>query len=305
MPAANTGLLLNWLKNIYSSSRSLISYISGWTKDAKQMIDTKKYWEQRLSENYNLAGVGYRLIGEQYNYWIYKVRRIIFRSVIRKFNLLNRDTSVLDIGSGTGIYISEFAAKGCKNITGIDITTLAVSQLKKKYPGYRFFTADIADVSVTTKLNTTFNFIIAMDVFFHIVDNERYYQALLNVHKLLSTSGIFLLTENPALIASTHGHIKYRTKQEMNRLFESAGFAVLAVVPIILLMNPPWGSSNVMLWKFSNAKLRLLSWAHKKKYKVVGFIVGMIMFPIEYVLHQAWGKKPGINSNIYLLQKTK
>ena len=62
---------------------------------------------------------------------------------------------VLDIGCGTGFYVNLWRNKlGAKRIAGVDITNIAVDNLKRKYPGEaeEFCQADISSDDVIRRL---------------------------------------------------------------------------------------------------------------------------------------------------------
>src|SRR6478736_9632574 len=60
---------------------------------------------------------------------------------------------VLDIGCGTGFYIDLWKSElGAKRVAGIDITKIAVDNLKRKYYGEEFFLVDISSDDVLRML---------------------------------------------------------------------------------------------------------------------------------------------------------
>ena len=81
------------------------------------MINTKDYWEERLSSAFNLGGVGYQKVGENYNYWIYRLRFKIVKKIIKRYFPKSADTRILDVGSGTGFYLKMYLDQGYQQIT--------------------------------------------------------------------------------------------------------------------------------------------------------------------------------------------
>ena len=62
-------------------------------------FNTKQYWEKRLSKKFTIEGVGFSKLGKYYNYWLYKMRKIIFFRHIPSLNYNWNNIKVLDIGS--------------------------------------------------------------------------------------------------------------------------------------------------------------------------------------------------------------
>ena len=147
-----------------------------------------QYWEGRLKQG--LKGVGYIGLGEQYNRWLYRVRRHVFLSYAKYISGLNQ-ARILDIGSGTGFYIERWRELGVKSITGIDIAKASVETLTKKYPDHYFLRLDISErLEIITARQ--FDIVSAFDVLFHIVNDVRFERAIQNIYRQLKPGGIFI-----------------------------------------------------------------------------------------------------------------
>ena len=91
-------------------------------------FDPRAYWEQRLSEEYSLHGVGYASLGLRYNRWMYRIRRRVFRRTMRRFLRDRSSMRVLDVGCGTGFYVDQWRELGIGQIAGLDLTETAWPQ---------------------------------------------------------------------------------------------------------------------------------------------------------------------------------
>jgi 2-polyprenyl-3-methyl-5-hydroxy-6-metoxy-1,4-benzoquinol methylase len=80
------------------------------------------YWENRLSQNFSLGGVGHGLLGYQYNRWAYRLRDRVLRRHLAPLRLRLSDSSILDVGSGTGFYIDFWRNMGAGSISGSDLS---------------------------------------------------------------------------------------------------------------------------------------------------------------------------------------
>src|SRR3954453_7622223 len=100
-------------------------------------FDARDYWEQRLADDYSLGGVGFRRLGHRFNAWAYRVRRERFGSAVGRLDLDVAGARVVDVGSGTGFYVTQWLDLGAR-VTGLDLTQVAVDRLRHAYPAASF-----------------------------------------------------------------------------------------------------------------------------------------------------------------------
>lgn len=91
---------------------------------------------------------------------------------------------MLDVGCGTGFFIERWRKLGAKNIVGVDITSVAIKNLREKYSDVEFYQMDIGD-SIQSVLKGNFCAVSAFDVLYHIVDDKKYVKAINNIYSLL------------------------------------------------------------------------------------------------------------------------
>ena len=240
-------------------------------------FDPQRYWQERLQEEYSLKSVGYLKLGEQYNRWLYKIRRRTFRAEVFRFIKTRlAEFEVLDIGSGTGFYINCWQELGVHRICGVDITTVAVDQLKKSFPSYEFYQSDIGG-DLTFLLNRSFDAISAMDILFHILDDDRYNKALSNIFSLLKIGGYFIFTENMLRLDPVRStHQVSRSRQYVENALIDCGFEILHHNAVFYWMNSPVDSHSKLhhlFWKFIVFLISRGEW--------MGFLVGAALYPIE------------------------
>ena len=239
-------------------------------------FDNKQYWETRLREHYSLAGVGYLRLGRRYNEWMYRVRGAVFDRVVAG---LARDWSaarVVDVGSGTGFYVARWLALGAQ-VTGLDLTEVAVEQLRRGFPQARFLQADIGGPRAGIALEGGFDAASAFDVLFHLVDDAQYAQAFRNLAALLKPGGWLLWSDNFLRHATERvEHQASRPLAESERLVEAAGFEVVERVPMFVLMNYPADTTS---------RLARLAWtalvAPALVAEPLGWAVGALLYPLE------------------------
>lgn len=244
-----------------------------------QGFQTREYWENRLGQHCDLAGVGYLTLGRRYNSWLYRVRARVFDRVVSELPVRWPDASVLDVGAGTGFYVERWRAAGVGAITGVDLTQVAVDALAPRYPAHTFHRVDIglplpADGPLSAD---SFDAISAMDVLFHIVDDSQYALAFQNIARLLKPGGWFLWSDNFV----RHGeqrvrHQASRSLAESERCVEAAGLEIVGRRAMFVLMNYPADTASRIpkwLWTAMVAPATLA--------EPIGGVLGALLYPLE------------------------
>jgi SAM-dependent methyltransferase len=266
------------------------------------MIDTKNYWEERLSTTFNLGSVGFQNVGEHYNYWLYKMRLKIIKKIIKEYFPKSMHSKILDVGSGTGFYLEIYLKNGYKNITGIDFTNVSVNKLLGLFPQLIIIQKDICDNIKTEELQN-FDIITCFDVLFHIVDSGKYSNAFKNFYSYLNKDGYLIFSENFCPIHKDRVHIVDRTKIEIETALVSAGFEIISKYSLFFLLNPPRNSENKILWKISNTRVSLLSFLNSKGYSRMCYFIGFFLYVIDSMLHKSFLKSTG--TEIVIAKKRK
>ncbi len=231
-------------------------------------MDTKAFLDKRLSRDWSIKGVGYLSLGAGFNYWMYCVRRVVFRRTLQSLPFASG--RACDIGPGTGFYVTELLKKGYR-VTGVDISPFAVEQLARAFPQASFVQGDVAD-----GLAGTYDLITAMDVLFHIVDEAKYKAALKNISAALAPHGRFVFSDNfPHTRVEVAHHIS-RSDAEITHALHSAGLEIVERRPMFVLMNTPVKYGDTVWWRFCRGILQRAS--------ALGWLLGAVLFPLEYFL---------------------
>jgi len=235
-------------------------------------FNAKQFWEQRLSDDYSLKGVGYQGLGQGFNQWMYRIRARVFRKSVAPLLQKTEQPSVLDIGSGTGFYISQFRAAGVKKLTGLDITEAAISQLTQNFPEYQFLLKDIGTREYPPA-EPAYDLISCFDVLFHIVDDGAFKTALSNCFYSLHPGGYFVFSDNMPQKELRRKHHVSRSKKDILYKVAAVGFEVVSVSPMFVLLNEPVSTRNWLLklhWYFHGLLLRFLP--------VLGHLTGALLY---------------------------
>lgn len=250
------------------------------------MFDARKYWDERLKNQYDLVGVGDISLGMNYNKWSYKVTQKRLAKLIKKYSRLFQDNKVLDIGPGTGFVVNIWKTLG-KDVTGIDISSTAVKNLQARYPEYSFLEFDIGSGKVELPENS-FSSCSAASVLYHIVDDHSLDVALGNIHRLLKKDGIFIFSDNFIHESQFYiTHQRCRTLEEYEAALKRNGFEILDRVPNYVLMNDPVDAKTKFYPRLWHLFTRLSA-----KSKLLNAIIWPTLYPIELLLTSTLSESP-------------
>ncbi|SEF93438.1 Methyltransferase domain-containing protein [Nonomuraea solani] len=203
----------------------------------EQQTELKDFWETRLQADWTESGVGYKSLGRAFNVWMYRVRSEVFRREVGALGLDLSSVPVLDVGSGTGFYLRLWRSLGARSITGSDLTRAATERLRLRFPETEILRLDITDPAGALE-PASFGAVSAMDMLFHITDDERYRAALRSIGAATKPGGTFVLSENFLHGREQRGeHQVNHTLSWITGALDEAGFDVVRRVPMLVLMN--------------------------------------------------------------------
>jgi 2-polyprenyl-3-methyl-5-hydroxy-6-metoxy-1,4-benzoquinol methylase len=260
------------------------------------------YWEDRLQKIKGLEGVGFKKLGKAFNVWAYKVRRKVFLKELKRLNLPLERLNVLDIGAGTGFYIDIWNKLKARSVTGIDLTSASVNQLKTKFPQNKFFVSDIGDKDFRSAAPLgSYDVVSCMDVLFHIIDDQRFEKAIENIAILTKEEGYFIYSDlylrNREVMRGESQVC--RTKDYLLKVFEKNGFELITFKPFLYLTNNPLDSRNPLLkayWFLLHNSLYALPF--------LGNILGPVIYPIEMMLVNASSEGPTTEFTVFRKKKS-
>jgi 2-polyprenyl-3-methyl-5-hydroxy-6-metoxy-1,4-benzoquinol methylase len=250
-------------------------------------LDVRDYWERRLGEHDGLGGVGWLGLGESFNRWMYAVRRRVFVRAVREVAGPVDGRRVLDVGSGTGFYLDLWRRLGVRSLTGSDLTEVAVERLRARLGGVEVVRLDVTAEDLPLP-DGSFDVVSAMDVLFHVVDEDAYRRALRNVARLLAPGGLFFVSENLVSERSAHAvHQTSRSRADVERLLGDAGLEPVDLRPMFYLMNTPVDTSSPALRLWWRGLSRAAA-VHDR----AGWALGAAVYPVELALTRAGRRGP-------------
>jgi SAM-dependent methyltransferase len=209
----------------------------------KTAFDAQQYWEARLSERFDLTGVGTHGFNRYYNRWLYRAKLRALKKAFAQFDIQCEHKDVLDVGCGTGFFVDTYHALGARSITGIDITQKSIQALKHKYPHHTFVQMDIG--KERTEVLGRFDIINAFDVLYHVQDESAFQNAVANLAQASRRGTYIFLTDllGPTRVQISD-HVTFRALDTYTEAFAQHGLEVLSTIPMYSLMNrpfPSWG----------------------------------------------------------------
>lgn len=241
------------------------------------MYNPKDFWEKRLSKEFSLIGVGCTGFSHNYNKWMYKAFKDGMDRIL-KGSLKNK--KILDIGCGTGYYIEYYLNRGAINITGLDITEESISNLKKKYPLLKFYTSDI---SKEAPLKGRYDLITAIGVLYHIVDDNKFENAISNIRRYAKKGSYILIQDNflkKYQPPKPGTHCYFRTYEYYKKVLEKNGIKIIKTVPVLYFLNPPFDINNQFIRKaalfFWNVTMSMFA-----KNEFTGNIIGAALYYLD------------------------
>jgi SAM-dependent methyltransferase len=240
--------------------------------------DTLAWWQARHAELDGYEAVGYAGAGQAYNAWLYRVRRHLFRRHVAP--LVSSESSVLDVGSGTGFYLRRWREAGVRDLTGSDVADVAIRRLRRRHAGTPILGFDLAGARSSLP-QRRYDVVSAFDVLFHIVDDSAYARALENLAALVAPGGLLVVSEN----FRRSGVRRYaavqvnREEGEIVDALASAGFEICERRAMFAVMNAPACGGGPLLhawWR----RMHALLIAHPR----AGSVLGPILYPAELAI---------------------
>lgn len=153
----------------------------------------EKILESNMEEHMKEAKYYDKIHTELYNKYEQKRITSSLYNVLRNFN---NNSTILDIGSGTGNLTIKLLQQGFKKITCLDISKEMMDELKSKVRdsdyNIKFIVSDID--SFLEKNNSKFDIVLISSAIHHF---PNYVSTLKNIEKILNNSGCIYITHEP------------------------------------------------------------------------------------------------------------
>jgi SAM-dependent methyltransferase len=224
-------------------------------------FDARGYWEERLRAHPGISGVGFLGLAPRAVELQYRRRADQLEADLRRCGVANlQGQRVLDIGSGTGIWLDFWHRHGASCVVGMDFTQVSVDQLRQRFPTDRILQADVGASSLPLPPGERFDVISAMSVLLHVVDPGSFRRAIANLARHCAPGGCLIICD--AIVHargyvpdwSADPHIAVRSVDEWQRELVANGFTVESIAPATVLLNAPLEAPSRLAYR------ALLTW---------------------------------------------
>ena len=247
------------------------------------------YWEETLADAYDESGVGYPNLARSFNRARYDAELRRVGEALESVGVTRADR-VLDVGSGTGIWIDFWRLRGARDVSGLDLTERAVERLRARHPDVSFAQADIAEP--TTALPADCDVVSVMSVLTHVTDDARFVQALRNVAAAVRPGGALVMVE-PAVVHQWWGapfgpesHSRARPLEAYRHLLAECGMEVVDVRPLTCLLANPIDTRRRSTFRLLNAYWNVIALVVGRRERV-GRAAGALLGALDRVAVRA------------------
>jgi SAM-dependent methyltransferase len=169
--------------------------------------DASRYWHDRFARSgRSLQGAGDEGLSQTDNEREYEIARQTFRKLVESNDIDFAVGRTLEVGCGTGFYTRQIVDLGSREFVAYDITDVLFPELRAELPQGEFRKADVTE----TPIDGTFDRGVMIDVLQHVVNDDRFVQAVQNVAGALKPDAPFLVGPVPA--QKVHGRDMYYLK---------------------------------------------------------------------------------------------
>lgn len=212
-------------------------------------FDAGAYWQERVVSGADLSVVGHRSMGPVYNTQIYERRiEVLEQMLSRHTSKAIQDLRVLDIGCGSGFYTGYWSARGVRDYVGVDISPATVQHLAEKFPTYEFINRDMTEPDGDGFLvDEPFDVVTVFDVFYHIVDDDRFTRAVDHAAKAIAATGCVLVMDQlcPERYQLSR-HVVYRCRADYLATFSARDLELADDELLFHYLVPPLSGSRVV-----------------------------------------------------------
>jgi SAM-dependent methyltransferase len=254
--------------------------------------DTASHWRD-LHDRDDLSAVGQSSLPASMNRWLYRASR---RQVRRLFDrMLLTPRRVYDVGAGTGYWTRYWRSLGAE-VSGCDFAETAVARLQ------RFGRFEVLDISEQRPAGT-YDLVWVANVLLHILDEDRFGQALANVASLVEANGYLIMIE-PLQVAdylslASDGHSRARPAHAYLEPLAAAGLDLVEMAPATAIASNPIEASSKLSYRAWMAAWQALK-APTRISSRVGAPMGAFAYALDPLALRLFG---GVSWKLVVLQR--
>lgn len=199
--------------------------------------EPRPYWEDTLAAGFDESGVAHPTLPLSFNRFLYRSCRASTAAILGANGVDPQE--VLDVGVGTGIWLDFWSARDVRRLAGVDLTEIAVTRARARYPEVELAQVDIGSESIPF---APFDLVSAMNVLLHVVDPDAFSRALTTLRAALREGG-WLLAMEPVAVGDVRlqpgASAAVRTLEEWQTELHAADFELVDLRPATCLLSNP------------------------------------------------------------------
>ena len=211
--------------------------------DRKAPFDAAAYWNKRYA-TVDVTKSGHIDLPAAYNVWLYRRKQAQFARAMKACNASLKGARLLEVAAGTGAWMDFWESQGVEDYLGIDLSQNAINELNSQYPSRRFLLCDLNEPGLLSVVGGGFDCVVAIDVLYHLLDDDRFNNALHDLSCSLKPGGLLVLHDIflPREPVDHRLHIRWRTLAQFETAFDEAGLEIIYRRPTFLFMvqNASW-----------------------------------------------------------------
>lgn len=251
----------------------------------------EQYWSRLHQLAHDESGIGYPDLPISLNRAMFAALVTETERLLGAHRLRDDPGRVLDVGSGTGIWIDFWRHLGADEVTGSDIARAAVERLRSVHPDMRVEVMDVGADHLTVE--GPFDVISAMGVLLHVVDDDRWGRALRNLASVLRHGGHLVLIE-PLVVhrwwgptADAGSSSRTREIVQWENACSAAGLEVVEVRPATVLLSNVIDTRSrrafaAMWWYWGS--LQRATRGRERAGRAAGAVLGALDAPLRRVM---------------------
>jgi len=200
-------------------------------------FDAEAYWHNRLSKCPGLHGTGLIGLPPAWQLWLYRGKERAYLRMLARAGVEVRDRRVLDFGCGVGYFEDFWERLGAAEAGGIDIVPEVVAKLSRDHPHRKYVRANLSKDPAAVEAFPPQDMVTAIDVLYHIVDDDILNRSLKPLASLVKPGGHFLFTDQLGEGGAPSPHVRFRTLDFWRSALGEIGLEIIDKEPVFVINN--------------------------------------------------------------------
>ncbi|MDQ2730123.1 MAG: class I SAM-dependent methyltransferase [Armatimonadota bacterium] len=232
--------------------------------ESSDTFDPVSYWSDLIvgSSAADVDEVGISDMGRSFNRIAYSLRLHALNRICGQVDISPPNIKIFEAAFGVGYYLKYWRSRGCRDIVGVDLSPMAKENVQRQFPEFDLRLGNLAEMHHWpdwTKLTNSFDLVTAVDVLYHVIDEDATRQAVDNLSKLVAPDGVFIFTEKfrrHSMPVRETENVLRRPLEWYSAILEENGLVFERMLPVFWCMDPPVFSDGFDL----SASLARLLW---------------------------------------------